>query len=84
MPGGSAQSSTYSLAVVLATLAVKLGDSAVVGQLFRATATQLMGKGSSAALNQASQDVENAQQAVTQANSDYTEAARRKKRLTVS
>ncbi|TKU43893.1 pathogenicity island 1 effector protein SipB [Citrobacter sp. wls716] len=80
MPGGSAQSSTYSLAVVLATLAVKLGDSAVVGQLFRATATQLMGKGSSAALNQASQDVENAQQAVTQANSDYTEAAREKEK----
>lgn len=78
MSGGSEQSSTYSLAVVLATLAVKLGDSAVVGQLFRATATQLMGKGSSAALHQASQDVENAQQAVTKANSDYIEATREK------
>ncbi len=73
--GSNTQSSTYSLAEVLATLAVKLGDSSVIGQMFRATATQLMGNGASDALNQASQDVENAQQAVNQANAEYTQAA---------
>ncbi|MDA8519063.1 pathogenicity island 1 effector protein SipB [Citrobacter sp. Igbk 16] len=75
---GSQQSSTYSLAEVLATLAVKLGDSAVVGQMFRATATQLMGSVASAALVQTSQDVENAQQALTQANSASSEAEKAK------
>lgn len=76
MSGSNTQSSTYSLAEVLATLAVKLGDSAVVGQMFRATATQLMGSAASAALVQTSQDVENAQQALTQANSAYSEAVK--------
>lgn len=75
---GSQQSSTYSLAEVLATLAVKLGDSAVVGQMFRATAAQLMGSAASAALVQTSQDVENAQQALTQANSANSEAEKAK------
>lgn len=74
MSGGNTQSSTYSLAEVLATLAVKLGDSTVVGQMFRATATQLMGSAASAALIQKSQGVENAQQELTQANSAYSEA----------
>lgn len=78
MSGSHTQSSTYSLAEVLATLAVKLGDSAVVGQMFRATAAQLMGSAASAALVQTSQDVENAQQALTQANSAYSEAEKAK------
>lgn len=76
MSGGNTQSSTYCLAEVLATLAVKLGDSTVVGQMFRATATQLMGSAASAALIQKSQDVENAQQTLTQANSAYSEAVK--------
>ena len=76
MSGGKTQSSTYSLTQVLATLAVKLGDSTVVGQMFRATATQLMGSATSAALIQKSQDVENAQQTLTQANLAYSEAVK--------